>query len=119
MKVGTESSPPTNEERQKIVVLVGSLFMLAAFAAMDYLQFLNGGWATLSQIWLSINKKLIISIGVSAFIFAALQQHVSQARDPGNIPDPNLWLNIALTLPFYILGHWYSYYHLYQLPNQD
>jgi hypothetical protein len=108
--------------RQKVVMGLAFLFLMLALAMMDLFAFGYGATATISQGWLTANRRCWILTYVLVFWTGVLQQHVSVPRNPGQPDDPTFLVfarQVALWTPVWWLGCYVAYLRLSQLPNVD
>jgi hypothetical protein len=104
---------------QKYTMLALSFFLLLAFVMADLFAFQNGAYATLSQVLLTISKRLKIIIPITAVVAGALIYHLYFPEDPTKKLDTPFWKVGLITIPFYVLGLYIANRWIWQLPTQD
>lgn len=114
-----EQDDPEKASLQKATMGVFFVSMLLAIAAADVFAFQNGATATISQGWLTLNKKCWPLTYALAILCGILLQHVSVARDPAHGLNPPFVRQALLWTPFFWFGLYLGYRYLYQLPNLD
>lgn len=112
--------PPTNPTAiLKITMAVIFALWALMFVAVDVFAWIVGATATLSQVWLTINRNFWPATCLLAFICGVLQQHVSIPGPPGAAPSASFWWTSLAWLLFWLLGRLVAWRWLWQLPNMD
>lgn len=104
---------------QKETMFVITVLLVALVAAIDAFAFENGAFATISQTWLSINRKHWWLTYLTVAFVGGLLQHLAVAQDPAHGLTPPFWRQALLWTPAFWVGAWVSWKWLYQLPNVD
>lgn len=117
MKRRDDDTP--NDDQMKWTMGLISLLAAGLIAAIDSFAFQAGARATISQVWLALNRRCWALTYILAILVGILLQHVSVARDLNHGVNPPFWRQALLWTPFFWLGLWLGYRFLYQLPNVD
>ena len=109
---------------EKFVTGLWLVAYIAIGVIYDIQMFETGAVATISQVWLSVNKRFWAVTFVSAFLFGVLQRHVSVpivglSRLQTYSPPAEFYLHLTQFLFIAAIGYYVGYLYLSQYGAVD
>ena len=106
--------------REKVAMAIIFLLLAMTAVAIDVYAFMQGATSTLSQVWLTVNRRLWFLTYLLAALCGVLIRHVSVPGPPTGYRPPIEFFRTGLlwTAAFW-LGMYATWLWLWQLPDVD